>query len=224
MDNGMAEAQISLIVTACDRADHVNDLAESLHDSAFHIVVADEKPWMNYADPYDEYVCAALPFNLARWRNLGAMRANRDILFFCDADMLLPPTFARECRKNVSLGQVWFPMCIDMMEDGGAEPDWRESAWGNCGIMRADFEKTGGWNEGRTTGGKEDGDFRDKVRDGGLTVVRKHLDGVLVQPRIPCLAHDLDVGTGLDVQVRVARGRALTCADFELHGNTSCKT
>ena len=175
----MAKAQISLITTYCDRPRQLAQFRNTMSGFCEVVIVKVRMGWRGLWG--DVVVGAELPFNLAAWRNLGAKAASGAILFFCDVDMLLPPTFAAECRKNVKPGHVWFPMCLDLSEDGTPEPAWRETGFGNCGIMREDFEKLGGWNEARHEWGKEDGDFRDKVRDAGMTIVRKKLYGLFHQ-------------------------------------------
>lgn len=117
-------------------------------------------------------------------RNLAASASRAgagDIVFFLDADMLIPENFNQLVRENVSPGACFFPICYSLHQDkprevkgnvshwvrGHAEKAngwWRKEGWGNCGFTRADYQKLGAWNEdiGQTYGG-EDNNVRDRA-------------------------------------------------------------
>lgn len=113
------------------------------------------------------------------------VRASRagesDILFFLDADMLVPNNFCQLVMSNVSPGTCFFPICYSLHEgkptvvEGNishhrrnagqyANGWWRKEGWGNFGILQSDYKQLGAWDEniGKTYGG-EDNNIRDRA-------------------------------------------------------------
>lgn len=110
-------------------------------------------------------------------RNIAAQAAAAaadDILFFLDADMLVPATFGQIIRANVGPGECFFPICYSLHQHKPAivrgnvdqwqkHPErlsngwWRKEGWGNCGFLRRDYAKLGEWDEtiGRKYGGED---------------------------------------------------------------------
>jgi hypothetical protein len=126
--------------------------------------------------------------NRSLGRNAAASLSNAkplDILFFLDADMLVPPNFCNLVLQNVTAGECFFPVCYSLHQNKPAivcgdaryvtrqskntnssiNGWWRKEGWGNCGFVRRDYVKLGGWDEriGSTYGG-EDNNIRDRAR------------------------------------------------------------
>lgn len=122
--------------------------------------------------------------NRAAGRNLCAESSRagaEDIMFFVDADMLVPPDFCKTIRAHVQKGRCFFPICYSLHKDKPAVVQgnvshhrkdagklangwWRKEGWGNFGILRSDYELLGAWDEqiGKTYGG-EDNNIRDRA-------------------------------------------------------------
>ena len=167
---------MTIITTLHDRTAQYKAMVGTL-PSAELVVVVDK----NVGGILAVVAAAKLPFNLGRWRNVGAAKAGTDELFFCDVDMLLPPIFLAEYNARVKPGVVWFPECRNIKQDGTVESGWRASGYGNCGIMREDFEKAGRYSEEFTRWGKEDTDFRQRCEKAGLEIIRDQLPGFFHQ-------------------------------------------
>lgn len=123
--------------------------------------------------------------NRSMGRNMSANSSRAkadDILFFLDADMLVPKNFNWLVKASVSPGNCFFPICYSLHEgkprevkgnvsqwvrDCGSRANgwWRKEGWGNCGFTLADYRKLGSWNEeiGQTYGG-EDNNVRDRAQ------------------------------------------------------------
>jgi len=104
-------------------------------------------------------------YNRALGRTLAyAIRpsAPEDIVFFLDADMLVPPDFCATIASHVARGRCYFPICYSLYEGKSpcvhldrrpqhprwreANGWWRKAGYGNCGFVAADYVALGGWN------------------------------------------------------------------------------
>lgn len=142
-------------------------------------------------------------FNRSVGRNAAAAHTMVDddgILFFVDADMLVPPNFCELIRKSVQPFNGYFPICYSLYEgkpafvyddepppggDHGWKPRrangwWRTEGKGNCGFTKKDFLDLGGWDESLgTTYGDEDVNLYSRAS-------KKF---TLHRPRVPGLFH-----------------------------------
>jgi glycosyltransferase involved in cell wall biosynthesis len=140
-------------------------------------------------------------FNRSLGLNVAARNSSGgydDLLFFLDADMILPPNFCQLLRQRVQRGRCWFPICYSLYADKPREVDgdepppggdhrhvpqaangwWRKEGQGMCGFTRGDFLALGGWDEeiGKTYG-KEDNDLFRRANE-HLTVIRENCPGL----------------------------------------------
>jgi len=75
-------------------------------------------------------------FSRSKGLNAAAAAARGGILFFVDADMVVPPEFPAIVRSKTARGRTYFPVCYSL--DRGAEPAadasgrWRISGYGMC--------------------------------------------------------------------------------------------
>lgn len=112
------------------------------------------------------------PFTLNRGRNLGVERASAEIIFLCDADVLLDRRLVHILRENVAEGRMLFPIIRDLHRDcnpadlwqevlkPGRLGRWRTAGYGICGFHRKDWAKVGRFDEVRfTKWGGDDLDF-----------------------------------------------------------------
>ena len=113
-------------------------------------------------------------FNLGKGRNIGAMAARGDKLFFLDADMLYPTRFFDACMENLNGNIVYCPISIE--ERSG---EWLDAAMGNIILKKEQFEKIGRWEE-RNTWGREDSEFFNRAI-GMFKTKRERLDGFIHQ-------------------------------------------
>ena len=173
---------MTIITTECDRLMHYRQMYDTIPwDEGAELVVVHNEETYGFTRHHGEFVHAPMPFNLGQWRNIGAAAAECDELFFCDVDMLLPPTFLPEYKRRMAPGVVWFPQCRNLRADRTCEDQWRTSGWGNCGISREDFEKVGGYSEDFHRWGKEDTEFRERCKKAGLEILRDELPGFFHQ-------------------------------------------
>lgn len=142
--------------------------------------------------------------NRSAGRNMAVQMAaakDEDILFFLDADMLVPPNFCELVQAHVGREECFFPICYSLHRHrppivrgdavrwskhlSGANGWWRKEGWGNCGFLREDYARLGDWNEvvGRTYGG-EDNNIRDRARE-LFTINRFNCDGFFHQWHSP---------------------------------------
>jgi GT2 family glycosyltransferase len=129
------------------------------------------------------------PGGPARARNLGASRANGDILFFVDADVTVPQDVIHQVRevfaRNSSVSAV-----IGSYDDQPAEHNFlsqyrnllhhfvhqsgREEAstfWGACGVIRRDvFRTMGGFDERFTMPSIEDIELGHRLKQSGYSI------------------------------------------------------
>ncbi|MBS0207959.1 MAG: glycosyltransferase [Planctomycetes bacterium] len=107
-------------------------------------------------------VAVPMPFNRSRGLNAAAAVASGEILFFLDADILVPKDICASVRRHAQPGRAYFPICYSLRQ--GSSPNqsapgwWRTEGFGLCGFHRTDFEKLR-WDESFTTWGGEDNDL-----------------------------------------------------------------
>ncbi|HEX3655321.1 MAG TPA: glycosyltransferase [Pirellulales bacterium] len=120
------------------------------------------------------------PFNRARGLNAAAAVASGEILFFIDADMVIPKNFCQTLRQRVLPGWAYFPICYSLHEGSaceGSQPGWwRTSGFGMCGFTAADFRRFR-WCEAFTRWGKEDNDIFSRAA-GALEIYRDRCPGL----------------------------------------------
>ncbi|MGO9440884.1 MAG: tetratricopeptide repeat protein, partial [Terriglobales bacterium] len=104
-------------------------------------------------------------FLRGRARNEAAKAASADTLFFCDADMLVPPGLLSTGLDMARRGMAFFPVC-QLTTPDGALGAICATGYGNTFISRARFEKAGGWPEFKSWGG-EDNLFWDRCYHDG---------------------------------------------------------
>ena len=108
-------------------------------------------------------------FNRAQGLNRAAARARSPLLFFVDADILVPARFCETLRRCVGAGRAFFPRCFRLKQGSPLIVRPGLGRWapgfGMCGILAQDFARVGGWDEvlGRSWGG-EDREFFGRAR------------------------------------------------------------
>jgi glycosyltransferase involved in cell wall biosynthesis len=184
---------ISFCCTIKNRADKLTGLVRSLaameNAEPFELIVAD---YHSSDGSLREILTCSFPtvlltlrgghFNRSQGLNAAASQAAGTLLFFIDADMLVPTDFATQIREKVRDGNSWFPICYSLHQGRPAKVQkdsrrmhrgvngwWRKEGKGNCGLTRSDFDKVGKWDERiGVTYGKEDGDFCRRVCKSGI--------------------------------------------------------
>jgi glycosyltransferase involved in cell wall biosynthesis len=121
------------------------------------------------------------PFNRARGLNAAAASASGELLFFLDADIVLPRGLCSALCGNTAPGQAYFPVCYSLREsslpDVSADGWWRYTGYGLCGIHRNDYAVLN-WDEAFTSWGREDNDLFCRTR-AKLRIVRERCPGLL---------------------------------------------
>lgn len=80
------------------------------------------------------------------------------IIFHCDVDMIVLPTFFDRCRHNTVLGsQVYYPVFYSLYPYANAQPNiaqrngfWRATSFGMTCIRKGDFEAVGAYDDAET--------------------------------------------------------------------------
>ena len=119
-------------------------------------------------------------FNRARGLNAAAAVATGELLFFIDADMVIPNNFCQTLRQRVLPGWAYFPICYSLYEGSACESSqpgwWRTSGFGMCGFTADDFRRLR-WCEAFTRWGKEDNDIFSRAA-GALEIYRDRCAGL----------------------------------------------
>ena len=167
----ISEAKISFCVALMNRGENFLKMLASwraLHDDNFELVVAD-------FGSTDVDVRGAIadtrrarivqlhgPFNRSVGLNAAAAGATGELLFFLDADLVLPKEFCSTVRAHVRPGQAYFPICYSLRQGSPPDPSaagwWRHTGFGLCGFHRDDFARIR-WDESFTRWGGEDNEL-----------------------------------------------------------------
>jgi len=137
------------------------------------------------------YVGATPPFRRAKGLNLGFDQASGEVVFFCDADIIVPPAVFSKIRAIVKPDVCFFPICRNLtgqldlarplesqLGEPGALGEWRTVGYGMCAFHRDDFVRTARWNESYTRWGGEDRDMHDRAKKAGVRCVREKVPGL----------------------------------------------
>jgi protein O-GlcNAc transferase len=116
-------------------------------------------------------------FSRGRGRNIAARAATSDVLFFCDADMLLPPGLLVDLMERTRNDTAVFPL-NSLLDRNNTIAAFCATGFGNALLTRAAFERTQGWPEYESWGG-EDNFFYENCRRVGPTQ----------RPHTPSLMH-----------------------------------
>jgi len=86
--------------------------------------------------------------------NICAKKAANELLFFCDADILIGEGFFENIEKCIDSGKIWFPI-VKYIEESGVEVFRTQNGQGLCLITKTNFNKTDGWPEFYSWGGED---------------------------------------------------------------------
>lgn len=119
------------------------------------------------------------------------VRGANSVVFHCDVDMLILPTFMDRCRQNSVLGlQVYFPVFYSLYPYANAEPKiaerngfWRKTSFGMTCMCKGDFEMVGAYENAETQfhgWGSEDVYQFEKVRNTSALVAFRAVEPALI--------------------------------------------
>jgi glycosyltransferase involved in cell wall biosynthesis len=94
-------------------------------------------------------------FSRGRGLNEAVVHAASDRLLLLDADILVRPSALRRAIDVLDRGQVWFPICRYLDEDGRAA-SWQRHGYGIAALTRRAFDAAGGVPEFYSYGGEDD--------------------------------------------------------------------
>lgn len=178
---------ISICVPLMNRGDNFARLYETVkHIQNKELVVTDYGSSDIDLTAYDcKVVRLELPFRRAAALNAAFNASVGDIVFFCDADMLLPANLHDVLQSKVAPGVCYFPVCFSLYQGKPAiiSADngwWRATGFGMCGFLRDDFIKCGKWPEQFQKHGGED-DYLFSSAKKNLKVNRDKLHGLFHQ-------------------------------------------
>lgn len=154
----------SIIITCSNRLDHLKQSITALnHQSNSEIIIVDYNCSQgtakfvrkNYPTFQVIEVKNANKFNVAKARNIGAKHARGDLLFFCDADILLMENIGFWLQKNFKNDFFY----ISSKED---------ETFGSSMIRKKDFIKINGYDEAFDGWGGEDRDLYERLKYSGI--------------------------------------------------------
>jgi glycosyltransferase involved in cell wall biosynthesis len=175
----MNSSDISVIIPTFNGFDHLKRMIESLEQqqpdpSDFQVVIVDDGSTDGTGEYLEHYSgklkldALKLPTNSGRShaRNVGAGKAEREILLFLDGDMLLPPTLIachalqHDGSDRVVIGRVQYPREIGchgyarylesrgvMKLKSGERVPGRYFLSGHASMPKSLFKKLGGFDE-----------------------------------------------------------------------------
>ena len=160
--------KLSIITTCKGRLDHLKQCLPSWLIQTFadvEIVMVDyncPEQSGNYCEGLGEGIVVVRPegigkyFNLSHARNIGALSASGDVMFFIDADTTLDNDFIQHHIDNV-------------LVDGRFLSGWfYGDATGSCIVWARDFKTVRGFNENVEGWGFDDIDFYKRLEAKGI--------------------------------------------------------
>lgn len=162
--------KISVCIPVKNRNYNLKSCVESLDalKGDIEIVVADNMStdtnfdWFK-ADNH-KLVHEAGDWSIGRFKNLAAENATGDILFFLDADIVVPQEVIDKILKLVPLGYAYSPIMF-MEAENGIDGEWGISSFGQIAVTKEQWEKNK-WPEWTSYGG-DDNIFYEPYKDGG---------------------------------------------------------
>ena len=94
-------------------------------------------------------------FSRGRGLNQAVAHATSDRLLLLDSDILVKPSAMRLAIDVLDRGQVWFPICRYLDEEGRPEC-WQKRGYGIAAVQRWAFDAAGGVPEFYSYGGEDD--------------------------------------------------------------------
>lgn len=151
-------ASISICIPVKNRASNLRRCVESIEacDDVDEIVVADF--WSTDTD-YEWFdhtlVRVDGPFSIGAGKNRAAEHSTGSILFFLDADMVVPQRCIDRARAVVEDDRVFAPMCWFWLDPEHREGRWNEHGFGLLAISRQRFFDNDPWPEWHSYGGED---------------------------------------------------------------------
>ena len=108
-------------------------------------------------------------FSKGRGCNAAALAAQSDLLFFCDADMIVPAEVLRCGVEYIAAGKIWFPGYLAEQGVGGSFKPPKTPGTGNAFMSREHWLKHGKWPE-KTDWGNFDRPVSTRIENLGLSV------------------------------------------------------
>lgn len=198
----MPKPKISIIVSVCDRYEHLALMVSALERAnkrcALQLIAVDHESkdgdvsaLLKVSMLKTRFLNRPRPFRRAAGLNAGFRLATGRVVFFTDADIIHPPDLVDVLLSTVKAGVCYFPICQNLRKEadlvaaikGTVLPEWlvprlRKKGFGICGFWHKDFAKIL-WDERFRSWGKEDNDLRGRtVRKHKLKLVRKPLPGL----------------------------------------------
>ena len=91
-------------------------------------------------------------FSKGRGCNAAACASQSDMLFFCDADMIVSAGLLRRGVDYLAAGKAWFPGYLAEQGAGGSYQPPKSPGTGNAFMTREQWKLFGGWPEQTTWG------------------------------------------------------------------------
>ena len=148
---------ITACITVKDRAENLKKCVASLEAAGVdEIVVSDfcsrdtDFEWFKHKLVKIE----GEHFSVGRGKNVAAEHASGDVLFFVDADLIVPKAVIDFITDAVADGDVVAPV-MRMQNEDGSMGDWAVHSFGQVALLKKDFDSGEKWQPWTSYGGED---------------------------------------------------------------------
>lgn len=119
-----------------------------------------------------------IKFSRAYTFNKAVEQCSNEMIFICDADMILPLNFVQLCNSFIGKKRVWYPIYFFQFENKSSVVASKNGVWekygskGMFGALKSDFKKVGKLNEKYTEWGFEDTELWQRFHQSNFVVIR----------------------------------------------------
>lgn len=160
---------LSVVIVTKDRYYNLKGCIEALEKckGIDEIVIADyhskdtDFAWVKDVKIPTKLIVCDGDFSQGEGRNIGAKNSTGEMIFFLDADCLVPQLLIDKIHFLVPKGVAYFPI-MQMLNEDGSEGEWCFTAFGQAAVTREQWEDNH-WQEWTSYGG-EDNIFFDKYK------------------------------------------------------------
>jgi glycosyltransferase involved in cell wall biosynthesis len=156
----MKPYSLSVCIPVLNRVDnlkHCVEVLDKLH-GIDEIVVADnmstDTDYAWFKKPNHKLVQWSGDWSIGRAKNVAAQASEGDILFFLDADLVVPQEIIDKIRTFVPMGYVYSPIMFMENEQGAPYGEWAISSFGQIAVTREQWENRP-WPEWTSYGGDD---------------------------------------------------------------------
>lgn len=150
--------KLSVCITVKNRVELLKRCIDSLEliEGVDEIVVSD---WNSTDTDFSWYTHKLVKideghFSVGHGKNVAAAAATGDILFFLDADLVVPQRVVDRIKEWVEKGRVFAPI-MHMQNEDGSLGQWAVHSFGQVALSRKEFESGEKWQPWKSYGGED---------------------------------------------------------------------